>query len=265
MTSSVTDSINKLKGSYGGSEKSSASFLRPEYVLYNSPSKAKDLGSVDNLNTTITGTIGSEVGANTLYFKVVTNGESDLRILKNELSKHENKYISIGLLDENKKSLSLTTEGFGYQNEILNTKLQEGLLQLPPASYFFTVSSSQWQALPFSVNIQVIRYVLLDGIALGINETTGRIGLVKLFGDAIGRTENSLTFVPKNIIKALSGSTQGNDQSYAQLIINSQGVALGQMAPYGRLKMYWKLTGTATGTNENVATLTSTPPYGGYP
>ena len=90
---SVSDSIDKLKGAYGGSDKTSGSFLRPEHVKYNSFLKAKDLGSVVNLSTTITGNVGSEVGANTLYFKVTTLGESDLLLTKQSLHKHKDKYI----------------------------------------------------------------------------------------------------------------------------------------------------------------------------
>ena len=78
MTSLTGSTIN-IKQSYGGSDKSSPSFLRPEHVKYNTPAKAKNLGVVFNLNTTLTGTVGSEAGTNTLYFKVTTSGESDLR------------------------------------------------------------------------------------------------------------------------------------------------------------------------------------------
>ena len=99
---SLTGSVNKIKQSYGGSDKSSPSFLRPEHVKYNTPAKAKNLGIVFNLNTTLTGTIGSEAGTNTLYFKVTTSGESDLRVLKNTLNS-----FSITVDDIYKVTLSL--------------------------------------------------------------------------------------------------------------------------------------------------------------
>ena len=118
---SVTDSINKLTGAYGGSDKTSPSFLRPEHVKYNTPLKAKNLGQVDNLAQTLTGSVGSEGGTNTLYFKVTTNGESDLRITKNVLNKFEDKYLSIGILDSDYNPLPINSSGFTYFNEVVHT------------------------------------------------------------------------------------------------------------------------------------------------
>ena len=42
------------------------------------------------------------------------------------------------------------------------------------------------------------------------------------------------------------------------------GTITGQMVPYGRLKMYWRVGGTIVGSSSNIATLTSTAPGGGY-
>ena len=105
LKDTVSSSINKLTGAYGGSEKSSASFLRKQHVKYNSLSKAKDFGRVVNLNTTVSGDVGGEVGAYTLYFKVTTDGESDLRVTKHSIQKYKDQYISIGLLDGNGKQI----------------------------------------------------------------------------------------------------------------------------------------------------------------
>ena len=44
--------------------------LRPQFVKYNSVSKSRDLGSVDNFLGTFAGDIGSQVGSPTLFFKV---------------------------------------------------------------------------------------------------------------------------------------------------------------------------------------------------
>ena len=259
---SLTGSINKIKASYGGSDRSSPSFLRPEHVKYNSPSKAKDLGIVVNLNTTVTGSVGSELGTNTLYFKVTTTGESDLKVVKNALNKYEDQYISFGVLNKHFDQVSLRPDGFAYQNEIENTEILEGNLQLPPSTYYITVCNSQWQALPFSVSIKVIRYLLLNGTATGRNELTGRIGLVKLFGEAPGTTDNSLTFTPLSQLDEMSGTVIGRSEGSGTLTI-MKGTILGRMVPYGRLKMYWRVSGTVSGSNANVATLTSTAPYGG--
>jgi len=261
---SVSSSINKLTGAYGGSEKSSASFLRKQHVKYNSLSKAKDFGRVVNLNTTVSGDVGGEVGAYTLYFKVTTDGESDLRVTKHSIQKYKDQYISIGLLDENGKQIQRTIDGFGYKNEILNTDILEGQLQLPQGEYYFTVSNSQWQALPFNVSLQVMRYVLIYGQATGSLTTSLRIALIKLFGEAFGTCDNSLTLTPKNTLKELEGHSSNMSENSGYITINSRGTIELRMSPYGRLKMYWRVSGTASGTSSNTATLTVTTPGGGY-
>ena len=259
---SLTGSINKIKNSYGGSDKSSPSFLRPEHVKYNNPSKAKNLGIVFNLNTTLTGQVGSEAGTNTLYFKVTTSGESDLRVIKNSLNKYTDQYISFGLLNEHLDQVSIGHNGFAYKNEIENTDTRESNLQLPRGTYYLTICNSQWQELPFSVSFQVIRYLLLDGTATGRNELTGRIGLVKLFGTATGVSEADLTFTPLSALDEINGTIIGQSEASGELTI-MKGTIIGRMVPYGRLKMYWRVSGSISGSSANVATLTSTAPYGG--
>jgi len=259
----VSSEIDKLKGSYGGSDKSSASFLRPEHVKYNTPAKAKNLGTVDNLSQTLTGSLGSQDGANTLYFKVVTNGDSDLKITKNVLNKYENNYLAIGLLDSSYNPLPLNSSGFTYFNEIVNTVPIEAILQQPKGTYYFTVTNSQWQSIPFSVNVQVIRYILLDGVSSGTKELTLRLALVKLYGTTEESLEGSLTVVLPSKVKALSGTSTGEDLSYCTLTIMKGTVTMTD-ATYGRLKMYWRMEGSASGSSSNTATLTVTTPGGGY-
>ena len=260
---SVTDSINTLTGAYGGSDKSSPSFLRPERVKYNTPAKAKNLGTVDNLATTITGSVGSEHGANTLYFKVVTNGESDLKITKNILNKFEDKYLAIGILNGDYDQMQIDTNGFTHFNEIVNTIPLEATLQQPKGTYYFTITNSQWQSIPFSINVQVIRYILLDGVSSGTKELTLRLALVKLYGTISGASEGSLTVVLPSKVKALSGNSTGQDQSYCTLTIMKGTVTMTD-ATYGRLKMTWRMEGSASGSSSNTATLTVTSPGGGY-
>lgn len=260
---SVTDSINKLTGAYGGSDKSSPSFLRPERVKYNSPAKAKDLGTVDNLATTLTGSVGSEHGANTLYFKVVTNGESDLKITKNILNKFEDKYLAVGILDSEYKPLQLDENGFTHFNEIVNTIPLEAILQQPKGTYYFTITNSQWQSIPFSVNAQVIRYILLDGSTDGTHEGSARIALVKLYGIISGESDGSLTLVPVNKLKEIVGTSIGQDQSTCTLTIMKGTITMSD-ATFGRFKMYWRINGSVSGSSSNTATLTVTSPGGGY-
>jgi hypothetical protein len=260
---SVTDSLDKLRGSYGGSEKTSPSFLRPQHVKYNTPAKARKLGTVDNLAQTITGSLGSQDGANTLYFKVVTNGKSDLRITKNVLNKHEDKYLAVGILNSNYDPLQLNEYGFTHFNEIENTVPLEAILQQPKGTYYFTVTNSQWQSIPFSINVQVIRYVLLDGSTEDKHGLSGRIALVKLYGVTSGTSESTLTFLPTSQLKVMNGTSLGIDQTTGALTIMKGTVTMSDQT-YGRLRMTWRINGTASGSSSNTATLTVTSPGGGY-
>lgn len=262
---SVTTALNKISDSYGGSSKTSPSFLRLEHVKFNSISKAKDLGSVDNLNVVITGNIGSESGTNTLYFKVLSQGTADIRITKNPINKHTDKYVSIGVLNENKKPIPLTGDGFAYRNDLVNTTVNENLLQLSPGIFYFTITSSQWQSVPYSVNLEVIRYVQLYGTAIGSDSSYGRLPLLKGYGTATLSNASYATFPAPAIIKALVGSGGGLKDSYGLMIINSVGTAEGRFEPYGRMVMVHRISSaTSELTSSNYATLTVSSPGGGY-
>ena len=262
---SVTDSLNKLKGSYGGSKKSSGSFMRPEHVKYNSLSKAKDLGQVVNLSTSITGTVGTQVGANTLFFKVTTVGESDLVIKKRSVgNKYKDQYISVGLLNSNADSIPLNLDGFGYINEITNTIPEESGFQLPKGTYYFTVSNSEWVEMPFEVGVQVVRYVTIEGKAGGSLTMSGRIGLVKMFGSTDpGTMVPYATVTPKAVLKNISGTADVQALPTLELAI-LRGTATLSNVNYGRMKATWRIEGTASGENQNTATLNVTTPGGGY-
>lgn len=262
---SVTTALNKISDSYGGSVKTSPSFLRLDHVKFNSISKAKDLGSVDNLNTRITGNIGTEVGTNTIYFKVQSLGEADIRITKNFLNKHTDKYISIGVLNGNKQQMQLNDSGFAYKNDIINTDVDEKLLQLKAGIFYFTITSSQWQKLPYSVNLEVIRYVQLYGTSSGSLDAYGRLPLVKWTGSALLSNATYALLPDPAIIKALEGSTTGDKASYGVIVINSVGIAEGRFEPYGRMVMYHRIpSATSELTSSNYATLTVSSPGGGY-
>jgi hypothetical protein len=260
-----SDSINKIKGGYGGSDDTRPSFNRPKYVKYNTFAKARNLGAVDNLKTTLSGSIGTEAGANTHYYKVECTAPSDVRIYRNAIAKHTDKYISVGLLDQNRKSVQLDTNGFGHRNEIINTEIQERLITLPAGDYYFTVSGSQWQALPYSIEVQVIRYLLVAGAVSGTIEPYGRLPLAKLFGAIIGSDETTGSIPTSSSIKVLGllepARASGEGLPYATLA-GLFGAITGTMSTTGRMKITWRISGTITGSGSTSGTLSST--GGGY-
>ena len=259
-----SDSINRIRGGYGGSDTTKPSFNRPKYVKYNTFQKARDLGLISNIKATITGEIGSEAGANTHYYRFECVDSSDIRIYRNDIAKYTDKYISVGLLDKDRKSVQRNDYGFGYNNEILNTEIKEKLLTLPLGVYYFTVSGSQWQALPYSISIQVIRYLNLQGTAGGEMVISTRIALVKMRGTALGLDQTSASMPADSKIRKLIGSTGGVDSSYG-LLAGLFGSVGGTMMTGGRMKVTWKLNGSATGIAPLSATLTASSGGGGYP
>lgn len=249
---------------YGGSSPSDPSFLRPNRVLYNSISKSRDLGNINNFKGTFSGTIGSETGTQTIFFKANILGKAAIQISKNKINKYTDNQISVGILDADRKPINVNDFGFAYRNEILSTDEQEFLEPLPKGIYYFTVSSSLWQKISFSVDIQVIRFVSLNGSVTLSIKPTARFAIAKMNGPATltGPLQSSIPSAAQ--LKNTPGSVLLTSSSQGSLVIPS-GLSVGRMVPYARLMMNWKLSGTASGRASNTATLDSAPPqYGGY-
>ena len=259
-----TEEINSLYASYSGSSSpTQPSFLRPGFVKHNSVSKSRDLGRVDNLSVVINGSIGSQAGTNTLFFKVETNGAAGLQSVIVAGNPYEDQYLSTGILDSDHRPLPLTELGTAYLNDVVGTDENESELKLPAGTYYFTVSSSQWQALPYGVAIFVIRYLELTGAAEGSAPLSGRLSLRNLLGAILGSSNSVGTLKPSAQIKKLAGNTLQTGPLQATAIV-PRGVFTLSMTPYGRIKATFRIAGAASGTNQNVATLTVTSPYGGY-
>ena len=263
MSLSQTEKFLKIKEAYGGSDKSSASFLRPDHVTYNSVSKARDFGKIDNLNATIEGSLGSESGTNTLFFKVQTSGESDLLVTRNTVGKYLDKYISVGILDAERRPMQLNIDGYTYNNEIINTEEEELLLKMPAGVYYFTVRSDQWQAIPYSATLRVFLYRELFGNTTGTISPYGRIGLMKLYGFTLGTNQNVATLRAPAGIKRLSGKAGGSALPTLEIVIRIRGTIMMTATPYGTIPATHRISGVASGSCPNIGTLTVTSPYGG--
>lgn len=246
----------------GGSEPSYPSFIRPQYVRFNSVVKARDLGLLNNIYVNFAGKVGSQVGASTVFFKLETTGPADLRISKNPINRFTDGYISVGLLNDQRKPVPTTANGFGFRNDIANTPANEYEEYLPGGVYYFTVSSNQWQALDFDITIQVIRFRELSGRAEVSMTPYGRLPLAKMRGVAGLAAPFMAIIPPDNIIKRFIGVSQLNSTGRGTITI-MQGAAVMAMVPRGRLLTNHKLNGVATMNCAPVATLSSAPPYGG--
>ena len=247
----------------GGSDRSNPSFLRPQQVFFNSVSKSRDLGAVNNFLGEFTGEIGAETGTQTLFFKVKILGPADLFIQKKPVNRYTDKQISIGILDANRKQIQVNDFGFAYLNEIENTDIKEFNEPLPAGTYYFTVSTSLWQTIPFSVSIQAIRFVGLNGVASFTMSPEARFAIAKLVGPAT-LSGPFVTTIPTNAtLKRPTGAALLTSAS-GGTFTTPAGLSVNRLLPYGRLKMTHKIRGTASVTNANVATLSAVSPYGGY-
>jgi hypothetical protein len=252
-----------LRRAYGGSDNTSPSFLRPQYVRYNGVAKSRDFGVIDNLSVSLSGQLGSQTGASTLFFKVVTRGPSRLGIAKTPINPYADRYLSVGLLDGDRNQIPLNHNGFGYSFPIHAHDHTEPSEHLPAGTYYFTISCDQWQATPFEVIAIVQRFVLLAGLVTLVAEPLLRLALIKLLGAAEGSAPLSGRLLGGGEVKALDGAAGGTALPSLTLVIMS-GAITGSMLPYGRLKETFRISGVASGSSPSVATMTVTrrPGYG---
>ena len=254
--------VKKPASEYGGSDPSGPSSLRPQFVKYNSVSKSRDLGSVDNFYGIFTGDIGSEVGSPTLFFKLHVQGEAILRVNKNASNRYTDKQISVGVLDANRRQVQIDNFGYAFNNDNAATSEDESLAPLPGGTYYFTVSSSQWQKIPYSVSIQAIRYKSIQGVATLTMLPTSRFAIAKLRGPVLLSNASAGTMPVHEKIKSPTGQALLTSTSQGTLV-TPEGVAIMSNATTGRLKQTHKLLAVAALTGANVATLSSQPPSGG--
>lgn len=68
--------VRRFREAYGGSDRAASFFRTPEYVKYNSLSKARDLGRFTELRTQTSNTVGGITGTNTRFYKVTLAEEA---------------------------------------------------------------------------------------------------------------------------------------------------------------------------------------------
>jgi hypothetical protein len=262
MVLTQSEIYEQSRQEYGGSDPTLPSFLRPYYVKYNSVTKSRDLGTTDILVADLRGEVGAEAGANTLFFRVELPRRVELSVNKITTGAYTDRYISVGILDRDRKPVPLDEYGYATENDIHATSINESLLGVPAGVYYITVTSNQWQRIPYAISVAVGRYALLEGVARGTSPLSGRIPLVKPSGASEGSALSIATLLNPNVIKEASGQAGGTSTPTLTLSI-MRGVAIGSMVPTGRLMMNWKLSGTADGSDLSEGTLSSQAQGGG--
>lgn len=256
--------LERRRRRYGGSEPSMPSFLRPQHLRYNSLLKSRDLGVTDNLSAVLSGVVGGQSGSSTLFFRVATRGPARLGVALTPGDRYSDRALRVGICDADHNPLPLDDTGFASPPAVHNASSNSERDRLPGGTYFFTVSSEQWQSTPFELVAVVQRYLELSGKATGTLVPQLRLALVKLRGVASGAAPLGGTLLPPGGLRSLGGHGGGSLGGGLTLAI-PRGVASGTLSPYGRLKQTFRLTGAAVGTSSSIATMTSSRPYGsGY-
>lgn len=266
MTPLVDQSVTQetYRTQYGGSDSTAQSFNRPQYLKFNSLTKSRDFGAVDNLGATLTGVIGGHTGRSTLFFKIRTLGTARIRVTRNAIGSIDDKLVSVGLLDSDHNQIALSDDGYGQLSPLENEGASKTNDRLAPGVYFFTVGTNQWREIKFSVTIQVQRYLELSGSSVLSCLPSLRLALVKLTGAAVGAMTSSLSIREPGQLGLLEGAAFGTAAPSLALVIMG-GAATGTMVPYGRLQQNYRISGAAIGANTNIATMTARKPYGyGY-
>lgn len=251
-TATLDPIIPPSPGGGGGSDPSSASgtrrSLRSQITVRGNgiAGISRDFGRLDNLNAVMRGVLGAQSGSQTLFFRATLNGPADVRIRKLPGNPREDQYIRVGVIGPGGKSLPLDPSGFAYRNDLANTERREDTEPLPAGRYVFTVSSSQWQAIPYAVALQVIRYKELAGSAVLAAANTLRLALAKLLGSAGGSGLAQGTITTPATIDRLSGSASGS-AALSLRLVKLGGTASGSMVPSGRIKANFRISGTASG------------------
>jgi hypothetical protein len=259
-----SDTHERSRLHYGGSDPTTPFFLRPQYVKYNSLQKSKDLGLVENLSALLSGVAGSSVGSPTLYFKVQTRGPAKIRLAQRPVDRYSDHSISVGLLDADRNQIPLDEQsGFAQAPFAVYADDPSQRERLPGGTYYFVVSSNQWRETPFEVVAFIQRYLECQGAAVLATLPTLRLALVKLQGVALGSNLAHGLIAHPDTVKPLLGSAAAALIPRLSLAI-FRGAATGQMLPYGRLKQTARINGRASGSSPNIATMTSSRPYGGY-
>jgi hypothetical protein len=176
----------EIRRAYTPGGETNPSFLRYEYVTYNSVSKSRNLGIQENLLAVVRGSIGSQAGAGTLYFKVRLMEPCRLGVRLINLSAQAARWISVGLLDEERKPIEVNEQGFGVPPRREYNDPEDDPTAFQPGTYYFTITSNQWVAQAFELQLAVVGFTRITGGADLAFPCFGRLSMVQIFEEAPG-------------------------------------------------------------------------------
>jgi hypothetical protein len=190
--------------SYAAPASTDPSFNRPRYVRQNTLSKARDLGVQEDLLIIATGTLGTESGTNTLFYKVRIENPSKLGIRTPFLTTQQRRWITVGILDANRKPIPLDKQGFGMPGQKDYGDTSDPGVLLPAGEYYFTVTTNQWVRERLEVQMAIIKPTILDGEILLELEVNGLV--IGIDAGLILRSQLELALEPEATASILAPS-----------------------------------------------------------
>ena len=137
------------------SQDGAPSFNRPELVRFDSLRDSKDLGPITDIKAHLSGYIGAEAGAQSLFFSFELLVPGAIQVQANTDSKWTARFVSASLRSET-GSIGLDERGNARGVDIANSiGADEALAPFPPGKYTVVVSCSQWQTTPFELILRV--------------------------------------------------------------------------------------------------------------
>lgn len=253
----------QLRRRYTATEPTGPSAIRPQYLKYNSISKARDLGVQDNLLLGVIGTVGTRSGANTLYFKVTLQGPARLGISAVNLSSQDSRWLSLGLLDGDHKPINLNEIGFGVPPLLPYDYDGPVVTALPAGTYYFTISSSQWADIDFQVLLAIVSYAALDGVATFELQTQARLAMAQMDGVASLEDRSTGSFPPMATLDLIEGPATMNLVGEGPYVSTRRGTAVLELRASARFTTFFYIGGVAGMNLQASADLSVSSPYGG--
>lgn len=253
----------QLRRRYTATEPTGPSAIRPQYLKYNSISKARDLGVQDNLLLGVIGTVGGRSGANTLYFKVTLQGPARLGMFKIASTAQDDRWLTLGLLDGNHKPINLGENGFGVPPLLPYTYDGPVITALPEGTYYFTVGSNQWADIDFQVLLAVISYAAMEGTALLTLPNQARLAMVQMDGVASLDDRSEASIPSREFLDLMAGPATLNLVGEGPYVSTRRGTAVLELQASARFTTFFYVDGAASMNLQGTADLSVTSPYGG--
>lgn len=143
----VTATIEQQRRKYGGSYRAAPSFLHPAYVVHNSISKSRDLGTYTSGVIELKGVIGSQAGTNTLFFDLRIPEPVKLGFCRVAGNRWEDQHVALNVYDADSRLVNYDHGTLGWNQGVFRTGSEVTIQALDPY-----VTPSYWDPQGYTEN-----------------------------------------------------------------------------------------------------------------